>query len=71
MIKQWMIEGEINDPFSEFFVEMDPSVLEDKLWLKKYKINYVMIPSFLTNSLAQKIMLTGKAVNFIRRCCNE
>lgn len=69
MIKQWMIEGEINDPFSEFFVEVDPLVSDDKLWTEKYKLNYVMIPSYLTNALAKKILLTGKAVNFIRRCC--
>ena len=30
-----------------------------------------MIPSFLTNDLAKKILQTGKAVNFIRRCCGE
>ena len=48
-IKQWMIEGEINDPFREFFVEMDPLVNDDKLWTKKYKLNYIMIPSFLSN----------------------
>ncbi len=71
MIKQWMIEGEINDPFREFFVEMDPLVNDDKLWTTKYKLNYIMIPSFLSNALAHKILLTGKAVNFIRRCCNE
>ena len=71
MIKQWMIEGEINDPFQEFFVEVDPVVPDDKLWTEKYKLNYIMIPSFLTNALAHKILLTGKAVNFIRRCCQE
>jgi gamma-tubulin complex component 3 len=66
-----MIEGEINDPFREFFVEMDPMVSDDKLWTEKYKLNYIMIPAFLTNELAKKILLTGKAVNFIRRCCDE
>lgn len=30
-----------------------------------------MIPSFLSYSLAKKILQTGKAVNFIRHCCNE
>lgn len=30
-----------------------------------------MIPAFLTNNLANKILQTGKAVNFIRRCCDE
>ena len=71
MIKTWMVAGEINDPFQEFFVETDPNVGDDKLWTEKYKLNYVMIPAFLTNNLANKILQTGKAVNFIRRCCDE
>ena len=32
MIKTWMIEGEINDPFSEFFVTTDPNVPDDWNW---------------------------------------
>ncbi len=66
-----MIEGELNDPYEEFFVTMDQSVPDSKLWTKKYQLNYQMIPSFLTNELASKILQTGKAVNFIRRCCHE
>jgi gamma-tubulin complex component 3 len=71
MIKSWMLEGEINDPFDEFFVQMNPSVSDARLWTEKYTLNYVMIPKFLTNELANKILQTGKAVNFIRRCCRE
>lgn len=56
MIKTWMIAGEINDPFQEFFVETDPQISDEKLWTEKYKLNYVMIPTFLTNSLANKIL---------------
>jgi gamma-tubulin complex component 3 len=70
-IKKWMIEGDINDPFREFFVDIDPSVPDERLWTQKYSLNYIMIPSFLTNELALKILKTGKAVNFIRRCCSE
>jgi len=62
-----MIEGEPND----FFVTMDPNVPDSKLWTDKYHLNHAMIPSFLTNELAEKILQTGKAVNFIRRCCGE
>ena len=50
---------------------MDPTVSDEKLWTEKYRINYAMIPSFLSNEIAHKILLTGKAVNFIRRCCHE
>ena len=71
MIKQWMIEGEIQDPFHEFFVEVDQTVSDHKLWTQKYTLNYIMIPSFLSNSLALRILQTGKAVNFIRKCCEE
>ena len=71
MIKTWMIEGEINDPYREFFVDTDQSVPDDKLWLHKYSLNPIMIPSFINNQLVTKILQTGKAVNFIRRCCGE
>ena len=56
MIKTWMIEGEINDPFNEFFVLTDPNIPDDKLWKSKYTLNYIMIPSFLSNELAKKIL---------------
>jgi gamma-tubulin complex component 3 len=76
MIKQWMVEGELNDPFQEFFVEdAMPAAGDDlhkRLWTDKYRLNHVMIPNgLLTHELARKILLTGKAVNFIRRCCHE
>jgi len=66
MIKTWMIEGELNDPFEEFFVKMDAEVQDQFIWTNKYHLKHSMIPSFLTNDLARKILLTGKAVNFIK-----
>jgi gamma-tubulin complex component 3 len=71
MIKTWMLEGELNDPYQEFFVVMDPTVPDSRLWTDKYSLNYQMIPSFLTHDIALQILQTGKAVNFIRRCCHE
>lgn len=67
MIKTWMIEGELNDPFQEFFVCMDPEIPDNLIWTNKYDLKHAMIPSFLTNDLAHKILLTGKAVNFIKK----
>ena len=53
MIKEWMLDGEINDPYQEFFIEQNPLVSDDKLWTDKYKLNYIMIPSFFSNCLAK------------------
>ena len=81
-----MIEGELNDPFSEFFVEDVQLIsasnsyaaieggddISRKFWTEKYRLNHILIPNgLLTYDLARKILLTGKAVNFIRRCCQE
>ena len=71
MVKQWMLEGEITDPYNEFFIEVDVLVPDERLWTDKYKLNHIMIPTFMSNALANKILATGKAVNFIRKCCDE
>lgn len=69
MIRAWMTEGELQDPFGEFFVCADASVPLDDLWNRMYSLEIEMVPSFLTLDLARKILLTGKSVNFIRSCC--
>lgn len=38
MIKTWMIEGDLNDPYQEFFITMDPNVPDSKLWTDKHHI---------------------------------
>ncbi len=30
-----------------------------------------MLPSFLPKALAHKVLLTGKAINFLRACCHD
>jgi len=71
MIKQWMIHGDAHDLYGDFFVTVDPNVTEDKLWYDKFSMNIEQIPTFLTYDLAQKVYLSGKAINFIRKCCAE
>jgi len=53
-----MIEGDLSDPFHEFFVSMDPNIPNYLIWTKKYNLKAEMIPSFLTNDLARKILFT-------------
>ena len=71
MIKSWMLEGELNDPHQEFFVAVNQAVTDDRLWHEKYKLNAAMVPAFFDESLANTILLTGKSLNFLRKCCSE
>ena len=71
MIKLWMIHGEAHDLYGDFFVTADPNVPDEMLWFSKYSLNTEQIPTFLTYDLANKVFLTGKAINFIRKCCAE
>ncbi|KAH8556990.1 Spc98 family-domain-containing protein [Umbelopsis sp. PMI_123] len=71
MLRMWIYEGELEDPYEEFFVGCDESVSEEELWQKKYSFREGMLPSFISNTLAQKIFSIGKSLNFIRYNCHE
>ncbi len=53
MIKTWMIEGELNDPYLEFFITMDPTVPDSRLWTDKYRLVESTIPSFLSKDIVK------------------
>lgn len=48
MLAKWLIEGEINDPHSEFFIEVLPEVGTDRLWNDKYRVRESMLPCFIS-----------------------
>ena len=39
------------------------------MWNERYKLNISMIPTLVSSELAEQILLTGKSVNFLKRCC--
>ena len=45
--RSWIFDGVLLDEASEFFVAMDPSVPDERLWQEKYSINHAMIPPFI------------------------
>lgn len=47
MIRCWIFDGELRDEVGEFFVAMDPTVPDERLWLDKYSLNHTMVPSFI------------------------
>lgn len=71
MLSKWLLEGEIDDPHSEFFVEILPEVEPDRLWSDKYRVREAMLPSFISRELANKILVTGKSINFLREVCED
>jgi len=70
MLRRWLFEGELDDPFNEFFIQADESRGVD-MWSSKYTLNSDMIPSFITPMLAEQILYVGKCLNFIRHVCRE
>ncbi|KAH8344701.1 hypothetical protein KR067_003887, partial [Drosophila pandora] len=69
MISKWMLEGGICDSYGEFFVESLNEVGADRLWHDKFRLRVNMMPKFITLELADKILKTGKSINFLREIC--
>ena len=70
-ILNWIIYGEIRDPFNEFFVEIIDDIKDDDIWQKKYKLIGNNIPNFVKREPIVKIFEIGKCIHFIRKYCNE
>lgn len=80
MLRQWIYDGELSDPYHEFFVieqESHDSVEDPRrapatsVWEEKYKLDEGMIPSIVTEEFARKVFLIGKSLNFIRYGCGD
>lgn len=70
MVRSWVLEGELEDIYAEFFVVGQP-VKAESLWREGYRLHSGMLPSFISQSLAQRILRTGKSINFLRVCCDD
>ncbi|XP_074320777.1 gamma-tubulin complex component 3-like [Silene latifolia] len=70
MVRSWVLEGELEDLFGEFFLVGQP-VKAESLWREGYRLHTGMLPSFIPPSLAQSILRTGKSINFLRVCCED
>ncbi|CAH1785133.1 unnamed protein product [Owenia fusiformis] len=70
-VLKWMFDGELEDNFHEFFVAGNPTVKNIRLWHDKYSLRKPMIPSFITQEQARKILLAGKSINFLRQLCQD
>ncbi|KAI4287514.1 MAG: hypothetical protein L6R35_003231 [Caloplaca aegaea] len=83
MLRQWIYDGELSDPYHEYFVHeharpRDNSSTADSrrapatsVWEDKYTLKEDMIPSIITEEFARKVFLIGKSLNFIRYGCGD
>lgn len=78
MLTQWIYDGELSDPYHEFFVvqpearpNMDPRRTATSVWDEKYKLDDDMVPTIMNHEFAKKVFLIGKSLNFIRYGCGD
>ena len=83
MLRHWIYDGELSDPYHEFFVieqeeqtsgerDVDPRrPPATSVWEDKYKLDDSTVPSIITEELAKKVFLIGKSLNFIRYGCGD
>ncbi|KAM3966612.1 LOW QUALITY PROTEIN: gamma-tubulin complex component 3 [Aphomia sociella] len=71
MLTRWLLHGEIDDPFNEFFIESRSGVPIDRMWHDKYRVREWMVPSFMSREQAVQILATGKSVVFMREACAD
>jgi gamma-tubulin complex component 3 len=78
MLRLWIYDGELSDPYKEFFVadpefrpKTDPRRIATSVWEDKYKLDDDMVPSIITQEFSKKIFLIGKSLNFIRYGCSD
>ena len=81
MLRYWIYDGELSDPYQEFFVrekvdtaidsKMTPRQGGSSVWDSKYELDAEMVPSILTHEFAEKVFLIGKSLNFIRHSCGD
>ncbi|KAL4918570.1 Spc98 family-domain-containing protein [Aspergillus aurantiobrunneus] len=78
MLRLWIYDGELSDPYKEFFVVApesrsgtDPRRIATSVWEDKYKLEDDMVPSIITQDFAKKVFLIGKSLNFIRYGCGD
>lgn len=58
----------------EFFIQeksLNTKEFGEKLWHEKYRLDSSLLPKFIDQELAAKILTIGKAINFLRRLCGD
>ncbi|KAM3425488.1 Spindle pole body component [Cercospora zeina] len=73
MLRAWIYDGELEDPYREFFVVENPDEEggATSVWEQKYSLQETMIPTIMSSDFANRVYLIGKSLNFIRYACGD
>lgn len=83
MINRWICEGSLDDAHSDFFVAPcedhdggngSAGAAEVPLrdaWHSAYELRLSLVPAFIDERLAEKILRAGKSINFLRGECDD
>lgn len=73
---RFTMDGILYDPYHEYFIESCDNLKKEDMeedynatyWSEKYSIKESIIPSFFSNSITSKILLTGKYISSLMDC---
>lgn len=75
MLRAWIYDGELEDPYQEFFVieNRDDGGIggATSVWEHKYSFQSSMVPTIMNSDFANRVFLIGKSLNFIRYSCAD
>ncbi|KAJ2161397.1 Microtubule-nucleating Tub4p (gamma-tubulin) complex component [Coemansia sp. RSA 552] len=70
VLVSWVTNGELEDPYNEFFIRENKEHRE-MLWADKYKVDQDMIPVHLNPRMARDIYQIGLSLNFLCEICDD
>ncbi len=80
MLTRWILHGELHDPHGEFFVGATTTTSSSgggsgavvyqmkNMWKESYYLKSNLLPTFIPRPLAEKMVVIGKSINFIKLC---
>ncbi|XP_054270403.1 LOW QUALITY PROTEIN: gamma-tubulin complex component 3-like [Macrosteles quadrilineatus] len=67
----WIVQGELYDPYDEFFVGVNKMCLPHNQWKDKYFLRNSLVPAVMTEQQAMMVLSAGRCINFLNEICSH